>query len=98
MAGCLSAAKDWMGAGDELTLEMLGYLSKGELAVTIRSVIEDHTDGGGPTWALIKDTLTQTYLDKEEKEYRLEKVDSLCQAQHQDTREYGRKMRSRRCH
>ena len=87
----VSSAKDWTGAGDALTLEMVGYLCKGEMAVTIRGVIEDHADGGGATWAVIKDHLTTTYLDEDEKEYRREKVDALRQAPYQDTREYGRK-------
>ena len=87
----VSSAKGWTGAGDELIMEMVGYLSKGELAVSIRSFIDDLGDGGQPTWVQVKDHFTTTYLDEDEKEFRQEKVDALRQAPYQDTREYGRK-------
>ena len=82
----------WTQVDDALTLEMVDYLSKGDVAVTIRNLVEEaQAAGQNATWDAVKDRLTELYLDDDERGYRRELVDNLRQTPYQDTSEYGRK-------
>ena len=74
----VTSAKAWTQADDALTLEMVGYLSKGDVAVTIRNLVEEaQAAGQNATWDAVKDRLTELYLDDDERGYRRELVDNL---------------------
>ena len=88
----VSAAQRWTQAGDNLVLEMIGYLSKGPLRNSISDLIERRGQAQPPqpvTWVVVREHIIEAFLDEDEPEHRRHKVDLLKQLPYQDSREYG---------
>ena len=90
----ISAAQRWTGTGDNLVIEMVGYLSKGSLRTSIADYVDQQGQvvrGNGATWAGVRNHITANFLDEDEAEHMRRKADSVKQAPYQDSREYGLK-------
>lgn len=86
----VTAAKLWTKAGDELTIEMVGYLSKGALRTSVANRVNTvNTNGHAATWDDVCAHITATFLDEDEAEYKRQGVDNIRQLPYQDSREYA---------
>lgn len=84
----VTAAKTWTGAGDQLILEMCGYLSKGPLRQCIAARREQPQEDL-VTWEEIVQQVRVTFLNDDEAEILRDRVEKIRQQPYQDTREYG---------
>ena len=78
-------------ANDQMVMEIVGYLTAGSLARVITQFMQDHPNN--VTWNGVRDAITTTFLDEDEREYLRNKVRSIKQAPYQDSREYGERYR-----
>lgn len=91
----VTEALRWTGAGDELTVEMVGYLSKGALRTSIADYVEgENTGGRRATWNGVRAHITAVFLDEDEAEYKRRGVDNIRQLPYQDSREYAIKFQT----
>ena len=82
----ITSAKEWTRASDVQTINMIGYLLKGDLDRAVRDYIRE---GPGRTWVEVRGFIAARFLDQDEQEYLRKKVDTLRQAAHQDVRDFS---------
>ena len=82
----ITSAKEWTRASDVQTINMIGYLLKGDLDRAVRDYIRE---GPGRTWLEVRGFIAAHFLDQDEQEYLRKKVDTLRQAAHQDVRDFS---------
>ena len=78
-------AQEWKSSGDRDLLEMVGYLITGSLASHVWRFVKSHE---GFTWAQVKISITETFLDLNEGRVLRQQVE-MNQRAFEDPREYG---------
>ena len=80
----------WTGAGYELMIEMVGYLSKWALRTSIADYVEgENADGQGVTWNGVRAHTTAVFFNEDEAEYKRRGADNIRQLPYQDNQEYA---------
>ena len=79
-------AREWTASGDRDLLEMVGYLITGSLASHVRRFVKARE---GVTWAQVKTSITDTFLDLNEGRVLRQHVEKFNQRAFEDPREYG---------
>ena len=75
-------------AGNQLIIEMVGYLVAGGLAQNIRRITAN-LQGAARTWPAVKQQVINLYLGAEEAEMMQDEVEKIVQQPFEEAREYG---------
>ena len=84
-------AQRWTLAGDDLIVEMVGYLSKGALRNAIAAYIQQVVLPALPTWIGAVEHISRIFLDEDETKHLRTQAEQIKQSTYMDTREYALK-------